>query len=135
MSIQLTSAVALPLFPALSTNSKVNEPFSLNTTVFEPSIVLVIVMSSLGFAKVAVTCPLVQELISYSTVAVGASLSIQLTVAVILDSLPRASTAINWKEPLDVNVCVSPPSEIIVSSASNPLKVTTTSLLVGEVVL
>ena len=35
-SIHVTSALAVPLFPALSTNSNVNSPFSVNVYVFLP---------------------------------------------------------------------------------------------------
>ena len=61
-------------------------------------------MSSLGFTKVAVTCPLVHELMSYSTVAVGASLSIQFTVAIAVPVLPALSTNSKVNESFSSNI-------------------------------
>ena len=56
--IQLTLAITVPLFPTLSTNSKVKSPFSVNVYVLLP-LLFVTTISSLSFVRVAVTGSLV----------------------------------------------------------------------------
>ncbi len=132
--IQSTFAVAVPLFPALSTNSNVNSPFSVKIYVSEP-LLFVIVTSSLGF-KVTVTGSIVFSVLLYSNSAVGTSLSIQSTFAVAVPLFPLTSTNSNVNSPFSVNVYVSEPLLFsIVISVLGLTKVTTTSLFVIFLVL
>ena len=70
VSIQFTVAVVDPVFPASSTNSKMNDPLALKVYVFDPEL-FVMVMFSLAPVRVATTAPLVVTDGEYVTVAVG----------------------------------------------------------------
>ena len=70
VSIQFTVAVVEPVFPASSTNSKMNDPLALKVYVLDPEL-FVMVMFSLAPVRVATTAPLVVTDGEYSTVAVG----------------------------------------------------------------
>ena len=101
--ILLTTAFAVPLFPALSTNSNVNIPFFVNVYVFFPPL-FVILISSLASNNVATTFLFVGCVVEYFTFAVGAVLSIFLTVAVVFPLFPSSSTNSNVNVPFFVNV-------------------------------
>ena len=89
-AIQFTVAVAVPSFPALSTNLNVKLPFSSNVYVSLPSL-FVIVTSSLG-TNVTVTDSSVKSIVLNVNSAVGSSLSIQSTVIVLVPTFPKPST-------------------------------------------
>jgi len=57
MSIHVTTATVLPVFPAASANSNVKLPLLVNSNVFEPSLFVMVTTSLV--ASVAVTAPLV----------------------------------------------------------------------------
>ena len=103
VSIRDTVAVVLQVFPAASTNSNVNELFPVNVYDNHELFVTVIASDQL---IVAITFPFVIEPDHgiYETVAVGLTLSIQLTVAVVLPVFPTASLNVNVKFPFHVNV-------------------------------
>ncbi len=88
--IQLTFAVAVPLFPASSSNSNVNSPFSLNVYVLLP-LLFKIVIFSLAF-KVTVTGSNVIFFVLYSSSTIGASLSIQSMSILAFPLLPTLSS-------------------------------------------
>ncbi len=135
LSMFLTVAVADPVFPAASINSNVNVPFPVNVRVLLP-LLFVIVISSLGFTKVAITFPFVLLVVLYSIVAVGAILSIQVTTAFTLPLFPAASAYSNVNVPLSVNKYVVFPLlfVIVTFSLSNVIAASTLSL-VGSIVL
>ena len=80
LSIQLTTALIVPLVPLLSTNSNVNSPFSVNVYVSFPSL-FVIVISVLGFTTVATTSWFVISVVLYSISAVGTTISSLLVIS------------------------------------------------------
>ncbi len=103
MYIQSTFATAVPVFPAASSNSNVNSPFSVNVCVLFSSL-FVIVTFSLSKLIVAVTSSLVASVVLYSIVATGATLSIQSTVTVVVPVFPNKSAYSNVNSPFSSNV-------------------------------
>ncbi len=89
--IHVTFATAVPVFPASSTNSNVNSPFSVNVYVLLPSL-FVILTFSLSKLIVAVTSWFVGSTSLYPIVATGAVLSIQFTVATAVPTFPNSSS-------------------------------------------
>src|SRR5690606_10545204 len=88
--------------------------------------------------KVATTSLFVGSTVLYSTLAVGASLSIFVTYTVAEPSFPTASTNVNVNSPFSVKVKVSlPPLFVIVTGpfASSSTIFAVTSPLVGSTVL
>ena len=135
LSIQFTVAVTLPLFPALSANSKVKVPFSVNVYVFLPLLFNIKTSPSGSFSKTtpAVTSWFVDSIVLYTNNGSGTSLSIHVTTAFATPEFPAGPVNWNSYSPFLVNVCVFPPSTVT-SSLSNVI-VATTSLLVFSVAL
>ncbi len=121
LSIQSTSAVAVPLFPASSIYSKICVPFSVNVYVLPPTTVTFCLLKLI----VATTFWFVGFSILYLIVATGGTLSIQVTLALAEPEFPYGPTKLNVYSPFSVNVCVFPPSTVTPSKSK--LIVATTS--------
>ena len=106
LSIQVTFAIAVPVFPAGSIYLKVNSPFSVNVWTFPPSTIT----SSLSNVTVALISSFVGFVVLYVIVATGAFLSIQVTFAIAVPIFPAGPMNANSYSPFSVNVCVFPPS-------------------------
>ena len=120
---------------ALSINSNVNVPFSVNVYWFLPPLFSIVTSPSSSFSKttVAVTSLFVGFIVLYTTVASGTFLSIHVTSAIATPVFPAGPTYWNSYTPFSVNVCVFPPSTVT-PSLSNVI-VAITFLFVGFVVL
>src|SRR6056297_2812636 len=94
MSIHVTDATLLPVFPAASTNSNVKLPLLVNSYVFKPSLLVIVTVLSSITVRVAVTPPLVGSVVLYSTEPVGCVVSSTITALVLVDALPDESTAL-----------------------------------------
>ena len=73
---------------------------------------------SLSNVTVATTSWFVNSVSLYVIVANGNDLSIQVTFAVAVPSFPALSINLNINSPFSVNVCVFPPSLVVVTSTS-----------------
>ena len=130
LSIQLTTAFAVPLFPDGPTNLNSYSPFSVNVCVFPPSTVTF----CLSNVIVAVTSPFVGLVVLYVIVGTGTSLSIQLTSARAVPLSPFAFSNANSYCPFCVNVYwLLPPLFTIFTFSWSKLIVATTSVFTLDV--
>jgi len=122
LSIRLTVAIAVHVFPARSekVNLKVQLPMKRYQVAFTP------VTGSENPVSVAKMFPLVNvhDVGLYITVAVGAVLSIRLTVAVVLPVFPARSEKLKVKVPFPVKRCQLTFSPV--SDSENPVSIAKT---------
>lgn len=104
-----------------------------NTYVAEPELLVIVTPVSERPVRVTSTLPDVGETISYSTLAIGATLSIQFTVAVTNPVFPDKSSNSNVNVPFPVKIYhVNPPLLVTTIGSERPVSTATTSVFVRE---
>ena len=93
LSIHVTVAVVLQVFPIASMRLNVKLPFHVKVYVSDHQLLVIVIQGLENESKVAMTSSLVAPVILYATTAVGGVVSIRETVAIVDHMLPAKS----WK--------------------------------------